>query len=159
MRGSHDLGTTTAATDLLPWLLLLALLLWPLDVAVRRVSRLARRPCAGPRVERRPLAVVARPGATHRAGRRDARRQEPRRRRPDAGGAAHADTAARTDAATDDPTADSAARLRRHLSPAAQHRLPGYRAPTPASPDRPSRPTRWPGYARRSSAPATVAEP
>jgi uncharacterized membrane protein len=34
----HDLGTTTAATDLLPWLLLLALLLWPLDVAVRRVS-------------------------------------------------------------------------------------------------------------------------
>jgi hypothetical protein len=34
----HDLGTTTAATDLLPWLLLLALLLWPLDVAVRRLS-------------------------------------------------------------------------------------------------------------------------
>ena len=34
----HNLGTTTAATDLLPWLLLLALLLWPLDVAVRRVS-------------------------------------------------------------------------------------------------------------------------
>ena len=34
----HDLGTTTAATDLLPWLLLLALLLWPVDVAVRRVS-------------------------------------------------------------------------------------------------------------------------
>ena len=35
---THDLGTTTAATDLLPWLLLLALLLWPLDVAIRRVS-------------------------------------------------------------------------------------------------------------------------
>jgi hypothetical protein len=35
---THDLGTTTAATDLVPWLLLLALLLWPLDVAVRRVS-------------------------------------------------------------------------------------------------------------------------
>src|SRR5687768_5694015 len=34
----HDLGTTTAATDLLPWLLLIALLLWPLDVAVRRLS-------------------------------------------------------------------------------------------------------------------------
>lgn len=34
----HDLGTTTAATDMWPWLLLLALLLWPLDVAVRRVS-------------------------------------------------------------------------------------------------------------------------
>jgi len=34
----HDLGTTTAATDLWPLLLLLALLIWPLDVAVRRVS-------------------------------------------------------------------------------------------------------------------------
>ena len=34
----HDLSTTTASTEMLPWLLLLALLLWPLDVAVRRVS-------------------------------------------------------------------------------------------------------------------------
>jgi uncharacterized membrane protein len=34
----HDLGTTTAAVDLWPLLLLLSLLLWPLDVAVRRVS-------------------------------------------------------------------------------------------------------------------------
>ena len=35
---THDLGTTTASTDMVPWLLLLALLLWPLDVGVRRVS-------------------------------------------------------------------------------------------------------------------------
>lgn len=34
----HDLGTTTAATDMVPWLLLLALLLWPIDVGIRRVS-------------------------------------------------------------------------------------------------------------------------
>jgi uncharacterized membrane protein len=34
----HDLGTTTASIDLWPLLLLIALLLWPLDVAVRRVS-------------------------------------------------------------------------------------------------------------------------
>jgi hypothetical protein len=34
----HDLGTTTAATDMVPWLLLLALLLWPVDVGIRRVS-------------------------------------------------------------------------------------------------------------------------
>ncbi|HVM30681.1 MAG TPA: VWA domain-containing protein [Candidatus Limnocylindrales bacterium] len=34
----HDLGTTTAAIDLWPLLILLAMLLWPLDVAVRRVS-------------------------------------------------------------------------------------------------------------------------
>jgi hypothetical protein len=35
---THDLGTTTASADMVPWLLLLALLLWPLDVGVRRVS-------------------------------------------------------------------------------------------------------------------------
>ena len=34
----HDLASTGAFTDLWPWLLALALLLWPLDVAVRRVS-------------------------------------------------------------------------------------------------------------------------
>ncbi|MDQ3493697.1 MAG: hypothetical protein M3452_10640, partial [Chloroflexota bacterium] len=33
-----DLATTTASRELWPWLLLLALLLWPLDVAIRRVS-------------------------------------------------------------------------------------------------------------------------
>jgi hypothetical protein len=35
---THDVGATTAARDLWPLLLLVALLLWPLDVAVRRVS-------------------------------------------------------------------------------------------------------------------------
>ncbi len=34
----HDLATTGELTDLWPWLLVLALLLWPLDVALRRVS-------------------------------------------------------------------------------------------------------------------------
>jgi len=34
----HDLVSTGAFTDLWPWLLVLALLLWPLDVALRRVS-------------------------------------------------------------------------------------------------------------------------
>ena len=34
----HDLQTTSRSTDLWPWLLILALLLWPLDVALRRVS-------------------------------------------------------------------------------------------------------------------------
>jgi uncharacterized membrane protein len=34
----HDLRATSVAMDLWPWLLLLALLLWPLDVALRRVS-------------------------------------------------------------------------------------------------------------------------
>jgi uncharacterized membrane protein len=34
----HDLRTTSHSTDIWPWLLVLALLLWPLDIALRRVS-------------------------------------------------------------------------------------------------------------------------
>jgi Ca-activated chloride channel family protein len=34
----HDLQTTSRYTDTWPWLLVLALLLWPLDIALRRVS-------------------------------------------------------------------------------------------------------------------------
>ena len=34
----HDLRSTSRSTELWPWLLVLALLLWPLDVALRRVS-------------------------------------------------------------------------------------------------------------------------
>ena len=34
----HDLRSTSRFTDLWPWLLVLALLLWPLDIALRRVS-------------------------------------------------------------------------------------------------------------------------
>jgi hypothetical protein len=41
----HDVTGTTAARDLWPWLLLLALLLWPVDVGVRRMS-LGRRDVA-----------------------------------------------------------------------------------------------------------------
>ena len=57
----HDLQTTSRFTDLWPWLLVLALLLWPLDIALRRVS-LGRRELAdgrrwvvgpGPRAARR----------------------------------------------------------------------------------------------------------
>jgi hypothetical protein len=35
---SHDLKTNASSTDLWPTLLLVALLLWPLDIALRRVS-------------------------------------------------------------------------------------------------------------------------
>ncbi len=34
----HDLRLTSSFTELWPWLLILALLLWPLDIALRRVS-------------------------------------------------------------------------------------------------------------------------
>ena len=41
----HDLRTTSHYADIWPWLLILALLLWPLDIALRRVS-LGRRELA-----------------------------------------------------------------------------------------------------------------
>ena len=44
---THDLRTTAFATDLWPLLLVLALLLWPIDVAVRRVSISRRELAAG----------------------------------------------------------------------------------------------------------------
>jgi uncharacterized membrane protein len=44
----HDLKLTSFATDLWPLLLLIAMLLWPLDIALRRVS-LTRREFAGAR--------------------------------------------------------------------------------------------------------------
>jgi uncharacterized membrane protein len=45
---THDLEATDAYTDLWPMLLILALLLWPLDIALRRVS-IGRRELAGAR--------------------------------------------------------------------------------------------------------------
>jgi hypothetical protein len=44
----HDLKLTSSFTELWPWLLVLALLIWPLDVALRRVS-LGRRELADAR--------------------------------------------------------------------------------------------------------------
>ena len=44
----HDLRITSTFTELWPWLLVLALLLWPLDIALRRVS-IGRRELAGAR--------------------------------------------------------------------------------------------------------------
>jgi hypothetical protein len=44
----HDLATTSSYTDLWPFLLILALLLWPLDIALRRVS-VGRRELVGAR--------------------------------------------------------------------------------------------------------------
>jgi hypothetical protein len=59
---THDLATISSFTQLWPWLLLLALLLWPLDVALRRVS-----------LGRRELADARRAVRTWRRGRVAAR--------------------------------------------------------------------------------------
>jgi len=62
----HDLRSTSRFTDLWPWLLVLALLLWPLDIALRRVS-LGRRELAdgrrwvSDRVHGRRVAARTRP--------------------------------------------------------------------------------------------------
>ncbi len=45
----HDLGTTTRDTPMWPWLLILAALLWPLDVFLRRVALGRRDVAAGAR--------------------------------------------------------------------------------------------------------------
>ena len=64
----HDLGTTLRATELWPWLLLLALLLWPLDVFLRRVQLTRRDLAAGAdwvrAIPARRRRVAARPATT-----------------------------------------------------------------------------------------------
>ena len=80
---AHDLASTNRFTELWPYLLVLALLLWPLDIALRRVSigrrelRDARRWVAG-RVRGRGVAARPRPvegllAARERAGSSSAR--------------------------------------------------------------------------------------
>ena len=103
-RGVHDLTATSRFTDLWPLLLVLALLLWPLDIALRRVSIGRRELAAGARLGRpgsgggagRPAprtATEREPARRPRAGRRRRRRgrrccdpggRRPRRRRPGA---------------------------------------------------------------------------
>jgi len=75
----HDLGTTAGETPLWPWLLVLALLLWPLDVFLRRVQATRRDlasagawirgvPARRGRVAARPAPVVGMLAARDRAG-------------------------------------------------------------------------------------------
>ena len=182
----HDLRTTSRSTDLWPLLLVLALLLWPLDIALRRVSIgrrefaaagagsvASRTPAAGPRA--RTAAgeglLAARERATS-VGR--------------AGGAARQDSAAACRGRGGRCRRFRRRRLRRRRRPAARAGGPGVRAPaTPASrpsrpmspparrrprrrPRRPSRPrprrhrppqpprTRWPACETRNAAPASA---
>ena len=62
----HDLRSTSSFTDLWPWLLVIALLLWPLDIALRRVA-----------VGRRELADGRRWVSDSVRGRRVAARSKP----------------------------------------------------------------------------------
>jgi uncharacterized membrane protein len=79
----HDLRSTSQFTELWPWLLVLALLLWPLDIALRRVSlgrreladgrRWIRDRVAGRRVAARTKPVEGMLAARDRAGSSGAR--------------------------------------------------------------------------------------
>ena len=160
---THDLGTTTRATDLWPLLLLLALLLWPLDVFLRRVA-LTRRDLAAARAwmrglpaRRRRVAARTAPvegllAATERAGGAAAREAIVRSRRDEVGPArGGGDILARPASGSADP-ADPAA-------PAAPRAGPGPAAPaTPAlpAPPRSTVPFAPSGPAAAPNAPSAV---
>ena len=99
----HDLKMTSSFTELWPWLLMLALLLWPLDIALRRVVARAAR-------ARRRRAWVGRrwrrAGARRRAPRRP-RACSPSRERA-GGGAARAALLRRPDEAPSGPAGTGA---------------------------------------------------
>ena len=120
----HDLGTTLRATELWPWLLLLALLLWPLDVFLRRVQVTRRDLAAGAawvrelparrrRVAARTAAAAGMLAAAERAGGASAREAMLRARaETEAASGAAAGPAASggaPDAASPAPTAGSVA--------------------------------------------------
>jgi uncharacterized membrane protein len=129
----HDLGTTTRETPLWPWLLVLALLLWPLDVFLRRVQ-LTRRdlsaagawvrgiPARRGRVAARPAPVAGMLAARDRAAGDGARAAIRREAAPGAtpaatsapGQAAAAPAPSRVEptGATANEPADTLARLR-----------------------------------------------
>ncbi len=92
----HDLGTTTRETPLWPWLLVLALLLWPLDIFLRRVAlgrrdlsaavaRVRALPARWGRTATRTAPAQALLDARQRAGSSEARAALRRAAPPDAG--------------------------------------------------------------------------
>ena len=73
----HDLTATDRFTDLWPLLLVLALLLWPLDIALRRMSLGRRELAGGARLGRRDRAAATGRRAAHRDRRGPAGRERP----------------------------------------------------------------------------------
>ena len=148
----HDLRTTSRFTDLWPWLLVLALLLWPLDIALRRVSLGRRWPTAGAGCRIVSTGGAWRPGpgrsrgcwprATARAppGARTAIMREAAERSGADGGAVATDAGSRA-AATPAPAPAAAPAPAPAAQPAAasappRWRLPSHRSRPPQSPRR-----------------------
>ena len=142
---THDLETTDAYTDLWPMLLILALLLWPLDIALRRVS-IGRRELADARrwaaggwrrggaTAPRPAEVSGMLAARDRAAGSSARAAM--LRGDVAAAAPDAATAVSTPTSTPSPAAGSAAPPVRQAAPAA----PPAPRPTSAAPPAPAAP-------------------
>ncbi|HET9345597.1 MAG TPA: VWA domain-containing protein [Candidatus Limnocylindrales bacterium] len=137
---THDLETTDAYTDLWPTLLIIALLLWPLDIALRRVS-----------VGRRELADARRwvAGGWRRRGRTAPRPAQV------SGLLAARDRAAGSSARAAILRGDSAADGATAPQPDAPVNAPAASATTPAPP----RPAVSPAPAPRPAAPAPLAPP
>ena len=164
----HDLQTTSRFTDLWPWLLVLALLLWPLDIALRRVS-LGRRELADgrrwvtDRVRGRRVAPRTRPveglfAARDRAGASGARSAIVRESADRASGAsANAAVPANDAPQSSVPAPQAAAAPVAQRPVAAAPALPPVPTPTP-TPTIAAAPTPGPGPAPAPS-PATPAGP
>ncbi len=155
----HDLQTTSQFTELWPWLLVLALLLWPLDIALRRVS-----------LGRRELADGRRWVTDRVRGRRVAARTQPveglfaARNRAGASGARSAimrEAADQPDTSRGAvPTAQAAATVAPKSATPAGATPPPSPSPSPARPSAPSpAPTPPPAPPAAPAAGATPAPP
>ncbi|HEY6570859.1 MAG TPA: glutamine amidotransferase, partial [Candidatus Limnocylindrales bacterium] len=142
----HDLQTTSRFTDLWPWLLVLALLLWPLDIALRRVS-LGRRELAdgrrwvtdrvrGRRVAPRTQPVEGLFAARDRAGASGARSAIVRESADRASGATSTPVASASAVSPPAPTPPPSAPTVPPAPPVAAvpAPAPAVAAPTPATP-------------------------
>ncbi|MFN8624256.1 MAG: hypothetical protein U0869_26230, partial [Chloroflexota bacterium] len=139
---THDLASTTAARELWPWLVLLALLLWPIDVGIRRLS-----------IGRRDLSlaqawILARWQRRGRAAERTASLDAMLAARSRAGGRRTRDTLAATavDGAESPANAESSVAAASGPAPA-----------SPAAPSSPSSASTPPVTPARPAAPTSVA--
>jgi uncharacterized membrane protein len=127
----HDLATTNSFTQLWPLLLILALLMWPLDIALRRVS-----------LGRRELADARRAVGTWRQGRRVARRTAPVEgmlaARERAGGASARAALLRPESAPPVPVAPAEASASPATGPAGRARPAATPPPPPSAPQEPA---------------------
>jgi uncharacterized membrane protein/Mg-chelatase subunit ChlD len=160
---THDLNATSSFTELWPWLLVLALLLWPLDIALRRVS-IGRRELADGRAwvgRRWRLRGATAPRTTASAGMLAARDRA-------AGGGARAALRRADAAATDQatraaamPEVEASTAARRPASaPAARPASSSKPAPAPVSaPPQPVAPAGPPASRGPAAPPAPTSPP